>query len=129
MCSSPNLTQSILGVIVTAKIQKFAISSVRELLLFLEPIYRHFEGDDVRILRDGDVAEVGEGVVNGDDVLDAHPYPEVDLQRGFLLAIKVGLLLEVADARTQGHNLLVAEFHAEMRVHAQHIYRFCFYKK
>ena len=75
--------------------------------MFLEPVNRHPERDHVRILGDGEVAQVGEGVVDGDDILDAHANPEVDLQGGFLLAVEVRLLLEIADASPQGHDLLL----------------------
>ena len=91
------------------------------LRLFLKIVDGNLQRDDVGILGDGNIAKVGERIIDGDDVLDAHPYPEVDLQGGFLLAVKVGLLLEIANAGTQCHNLLVSELHAEMRIHAQHI--------
>ncbi len=34
------------------------------LLLFLEPVNRHLEGDDVRILGNRDVAKVGYFIIN-----------------------------------------------------------------
>ena len=75
----------------------------------------------MRILGDGEVANVGEGIVDEDDVLDTHADTEVDLQGGFLLAFKVGFLLQVADASADGHNFLVGELHAEMRVDAERL--------
>ena len=75
----------------------------------------------MRVLRDGEVAQVGECVVDGYHILDVHPHPEVDLQGGLHLAVEVGLALEVANAHPQRHDLLVVEFHPKMRIYADDI--------
>lgn len=46
------------------KISKSQILPLEKILQFLEPVNRHLEGDDVRILGDGDVAEVGYFIIN-----------------------------------------------------------------
>ena len=75
----------------------------------------------MRVLRDGEVAQVGEGVVDGHHIFDVDPHAEVNLQGSLHFAVEVGLLLEIADAHPQRHNLFVVELHSEMRVYADDI--------
>ena len=75
----------------------------------------------MRILGDGQVTNIRERVVDGDHILDADAQAEVDLQGGAAFAVEIRLLLEIADARAQGHNLLVGKLHPEMRIHTHHL--------
>ena len=63
------------------------------------------------------VAQIGEGIVDGYNIFNAHPHPEIDLQSGFLLPVEIGFALEIADTGTQRHNFLIIELHSEMRIH------------
>ena len=88
---------------------------------FLESVDTDFQREDVGILRDGEVSDVGEGVIDGNYFLDADTDAKVYLEGGLIFAIEIGFLLEVADAGADGDDFLVGELHSEVWIDAEHI--------
>src|SRR5574344_639459 len=73
------------------------------------------------ILRDGQIADVGKCIIDGNNIFDANADPEINLQRRLFLSVKVGFLLQISDSCAQRHNFFIAKFHSKMRVNAHKI--------
>ena len=75
----------------------------------------------MRIHGNRHIPDISKGIVYSNNILDIDTDTKIYLAGHLRLVVEIRLTLKIADTGTNGHNFLVGELHAEMRVDAERL--------